>query len=250
MPSPSLRLRAGLRWGRRPATFAVSPLLPLRSAAGGRRRAPPAPRRGGPHSIKYPHHLLGPVPDVMLDGVRLTCYPRRCAVSPSATRRRPVRGARARLREALPGGTCDGRGPCRAPWRDAPEHRSESLPLWKRGLPMGRNEVSVLSAALCLSRAGSLRVAPRRSASRLAAAGPGGPRLARRRASRPRWSRTPGGRGDAGHVTSAPRFTRWALGGPVAGTVLSRCQDDGGMLRSCAVQAPGRGRFVLSSATA
>ena len=106
-----------------------------------------------------------------------------------------------------------------------------------------RARIGYLGPAL---RAGSLRVAPRRSASHLAAAGPCGPRLARRRASRPRWSRTPGGRGDAGHVTSAPRFISRALGGPDAGTVRSRCRDDGGMRRSCAAQTPGRGRDVLS----
>jgi hypothetical protein len=136
---------------------------------------------------------------------------------------------------ALPGGTCDGWGPCQAPWRDEPEYWSESLPPWKRGLPMGRYEVSVLKCCFVplvrqwdgylgpALRAGSLGVAPRRSASHLAAAGPRGPRLARRRASRPRWSRTPGGRGDAGHVTSAPRFIR---------------RRDG--CSHCAVTVPGR----------
>jgi hypothetical protein len=47
-------------------------------------------------------------------------------------------------------------------------------------------------------------------------------------------------------VTSAPRFISRALGGPDAGTVRSRCRDDGGMRRGCATQAPGRGRDVLS----
>ena len=188
-------------------------------------------------------------------------------MSPSVTRRRPVRGARVRLSSSA-----RGRRRCQAGRVMVGDHAkppgvtslstgSESLPPWKRGLPMGCYEVSVLKCCFVplvrqwdgylgpALRAGSLRVAPRRSASHLAAAGPSGPRLARRRASRPRWSRTPGGRGDAGHVTSASRFIRRALGGPGAGSAQSRRRDDGGMRRSCAAQAPGRGRVVPSSTT-
>jgi hypothetical protein len=71
--------------------------------------------------------------------------------------------------------------------------------------------------------------------SKLASPGPGGPQFARRWALRPRWSRPPGGREDAGHVTSnSPSPAGPSAGsGSTAGTVRSRCHNEGGMRRSC-----------------
>jgi hypothetical protein len=167
-------------------------------------------------------------------------------VSPSVTRRRPVRGARVRSRFECARRCQAGRvmvgDHAKPPGVTSLSTGSESLPPWKRGLPMGCYEVSVLKCCFVplvrqwdgylgpALRAGSLRVAPRRSASHLAAAGPSGPRLARRRASRPRWSRTPGRRGDAGHVTSAPRFIRR----PSAGRAPAPRDHGAGTMGGCA----------------